>query len=506
MNNSTPVIDINTVFGRRLESDPRYTAAAVVADLDRHGVAVAFTCSRRGIDYSPGPGNRETLDAVRRHPALIPAGVLDPRDSFGWQGEADRCLGAGIRLFRFFPRTQGWAVDSESFREILRYLRRKRAVVMIEASDGETASAVARVTAPFKSPVILAESFYGNAAEVMALMRRYSHLYADTSFLATVGAVRGMVDAVGHDRLLYGSAGPWHSMQKALNQLLDADLSPARKRAILAGNARRLLDLKPGLLKSRPGLAGLEPVRFEEPIIDIHSHLGLWPMPMRQEDCDPAGMLRRMRRLGITHSVLSSYESMRYDLAAGNRAIARAIEGHPELYGMVELDPRQYELSCAEMDTYYRRSNFVAGELELSHLACPTSSPEVKKLMTAMARRGRPVLFMPMGGDGDVAAEIALARANPTLTMIHAHGAEPAWARAVKDTPNICIEYCYSRTTHHRIREGIDILGPERVLFGSDQTLLSPAGQIGLYQDARLNARERALILHANARRIYKFK
>ena len=502
------VIDVNTVFGLRLDSDPRYSAATLSADLTRHHVACALTCSRQGVDYSPRMGNRETIAATRRHKNLAAVATLNPRDIFGWRAEVDRCLADGIKVFRFFPRTQGWAPGSQAFVDILRYLRRRQAIAMVGIAEwgGEwnTVAEVVRAAEPVGLPLILAETSYGNEPEVISLMRKFPHLYADTSFLATVDEVQGMVETVSHERLLYGSAGPSHPMQKALNQVLDADIPGDQKRAILGGNAMRLLHIKPSLFKGRPMLPSLQPVGFDEEIIDIHSHLGLWATNRRVENYDPTCMLRRMRKAGITHGLLSSYESMRYDLAAGNRAIMTAIEGHPELWGMIELDPRQFELSCAEMDRYYGEPNVAACELELSHLGCPTGSPEVKMMMKAIAKRGKPVLFMPMGGDEDVAAEIELARANPKLTIVHAHGAEPAWARAVKDTPNICIEYCYSRTTHHRVREGIDILGPERVLFGSDQTLLSPSGQVGLYYDARLNAREREFILHANARRIYK--
>lgn len=501
------VIDINTTFGLRLNPDPRFSPGTLAAELEGHAVALAFTCSRRGVDYDPCAGNRETVDVGRRYPGLVAVGTINPRDTFGWRAEVDRCITGGIRLFRFFPRTQGWTPSSEAFAEILRHLRRRRAVAIVGISEwgGEwnTVAEVARVSAPIGLPVILAESYYGNQPEVIPIMRKYRHLYADTSFMATVDEVRCAVETVGHRRLLYGSAAPWHPMQKALNQVLDADITDSQKRAILGGNAVRLLGVRPSTLNGRPTLPSLKPLGFDEEIIDIHSHLGIW---LTRDGYDPSGMLKRMRRAGISHSILSSYDSMRYDLVAGNSAIARAIEGHPELLGMVELDPRQYELSCTEMERYFSRPNFAACELELSHLGCPTAATEVARLMKVMARYGKPVLLMPKDGDADVASEIALARANPGYPIVHAHGAEPAWARAVKDVPNIYIEYCYSRTTHHRVREGIDILGPERVLFGSDQTLLSPAGQIGLYRDARLNARERELILHANARRIYRLK
>ena len=68
-----------------------------------------------------------------------------------------------------------------------------------------------------------------------------------------------------------------------------------------------------------------------------------------------------LRACGATASHTASsryYEGMRYDIEAGNRLVAEAIAGHPELRGYVELNPHHLELSCAEMDKYYQLPNF----------------------------------------------------------------------------------------------------------------------------------------------------
>jgi len=350
--------------------------------------------------------------------------------------------------------------------------------------------------------VILTDTSYGNMSEVMAVVEEHTHVYAEVNWLATVDAVSIMADAVGADRLLYGSGGPWRPMQKALNQVPEADLSNEQKAAILGGNAMRLLDISPDRLASRPQLTDFEPKRFREPSIDVHSHLGYWRVPCKDEDYDPSHMLRRMRRYGIEKSIVSSYESMRYDVVAGNRALARAIEGHPQLLGYVELTPHDLALSRAEMDRCYALASMVGCELELTHVACPTGSDKVRALMAQIAKRKRPVLFMP-ASPGDALAERALARDNPGLAIVHAHGADADWARTVKDVPNLCVEFCSSHPSHHALRDCLDILGPERVLFGTDQTLLGVGGQVGLYLDACLRPDERRLVLHENARRLF---
>jgi len=500
------VIDVNTSFGKRVDPDPRFTPAALCEELARHKVARACAFSQQGLYYSALYGNEETLQVARQYPALLPVATLNPRESIGWQDEINRLLRAGIKILRVFPGQQGWSIATSRFREILDYLHGSGIALMISSVDCPTGwelpSQIAKMTATLEMPVILTDTGYNNMAESIAAMQKYPHVYADTRWLAAMGAVEITVEAVGADRLLYSSMAPLLPMQKALNQVLEAHISDADKIAILGGNAMRLFEISPEQLAGAPQLDSLEPAKFDEEIIDVHSHLGYWAFPIRNENYDPTQMLARMQRFGITRSILSSYESMRYDLAAGNRAVAQAIEGHPELLGYVELDPHHLELSCAEMDKYYALPNFAGCEIELTHIPCPTGSPKVRALFAEMAKRGKPVLFMP-NSEGDAEAERALGREFPNLNIIHAHSFDGAWAQVVKDTPNIHVEHCYSRGSHIPVIETLQILGPERVLFGSDQTLLSVGAAVGLYLDAGMTPEERQLVLSGNARRIF---
>lgn len=500
------VIDVNASFGARVDPSPRFGAPALAADAARHGVACAFAWSAKGLEYDQRAGNDEALAAAAAHPGLRPAGTFDLRDEPGWLHEIRRCRAAGIRLLRIFPGAQRWHIESALFEKALAELSGSDICLAVGSMDCPTGwelpRAAARLTRKAGVRLLLLDVSYQNMAEVIAVMQEFPHVCAETNRLATVDAVGILAREVGADRLLYGSGAPARSMQKALNEILETELPDAAKRAILGGNAARLLGVDPESLVGLPVLESLEPVRFEEELVDVHSHLGHWRLPCRDEEYDPAPMLARMRRFGIRAGIVSSYESMRYDIAAGNRRVAEAIAGHPELMGYVELDPHHLELSCAEMDRWYAHPGFVGCEIELTHIPCPTGSPQVRALMAEVARRGKPVLFMPASG-GDALAERGLAREFPGLAIIHAHGAGAEWAAAVKDAPNLHIEYCLSVANPVHIRDGLDILGPERVLFGTDQTLLSVGAMVGLYHDALLTPQERRLVLGGNARRIF---
>ena len=501
------VFDVNTAFGRRTEFDYDLSLGALLDELDAHAVAGALTCSLQSVHYNSHAGNAETLAAAAARPHLIPMALLELREYFGLEAEITRSLRAGCRVFRFSTESQPGLATSLLFRRALERLRGSGACLFFTLGGGlgsgwGQAEEIAHATAGAGLPVILADTNYQNMAEVMAVMQAYPHIYCETNWLASVDAVEVMAEEVGVGRLLYGSGAPMRPMQKALNQVLETRLSDQDKTDILGGNAMRLLGLTPAQFAGRPQLNDLQPKRFADEIIDVHSHFGHWRIPIHNEGNNPTRMLERMRRYGVSRSIVSHYEGMRYDIVAGNRQVAEGIAGHPELLGYVELNPHQLELSCAEMDRYYQLPNFVGCELELSHTVQPTGSAEVRALMGEIARRGKPVLFEPQGA-GDAEAERELARQNPNLTIIHAHGFDVHWARVVADTPNICVEFNRSASCHHEIRDCLRVLGPERLLFGSDQTLLSLGASIGLYLDAGLSPQARRLVLRDNAQRIF---
>ena len=500
------VIDVNTTFGKRVDPDLRYSAEALVDEMNGHEIALALSLSRRGAEYDMHTGNDESIEISRKYPQILPVGTVDPRDGIGWESEIDRCLRHGVRALRLYPEAQEWSVESMMFRRIVRKLAGSGVSLLFSASlandPTEFCYRAAHVTADSGISVLFTDIYYYEVSEVIEIMKQYPHVYAETNWLATTDAVAVLTEAVGVERVLYGSGAPAHPMQKSLNQVLETDLPIDSKAKILGANAMRLFGIPETRMEGRPQLTVLAPKQFSEHLVDVHSHLGYWRVNCRDENYDPTEMLKRMKRFDVRATVLSSYESMRYDIASGNRAASEAIEGHPELLGYVEVDPHHLELSCEQLDRYYRQSNFVGCEIEATHIPCPTGSEKMRKLVGEIAKRGKPVLFMPFTPD-DAELERDLGRQNPKLDIIHAHSFDAEWARVVEDTPNIVVEHNLSRPSHHSVRDTIDVLGPERVLFGSDHTFLSVGAAIGLYLDSNMNAHERRLVLHENAERIF---
>ena len=98
------------------------------------------------------------------------------------------------------------------------------------------------------------------------------------------------------------------------------------------------------------------------------------------------------------------------------------------------------------------------------------------------------------------------AERNPELVIIKAHGDDIQGARQVEDLRNVYFEFCSSDISPGRIRRSVDVLGPQRILFGTDQQLFAPWYQLGAYLDAIKDEDEADLIFRQNPRRIFDLR
>lgn len=240
-------------------------------------------------------------------------------------------------------------------------------------------------------------------------------------------------------------------------------------------------------------------------IIDIHTHYGKWPFPMRQ--LDAGEMVALLKARGVAKVIVSSSKAIVYDPREGNRDLARAIAPHPELYGYVTINLNYVDEGLADLELYSRNRQFVGAKVHPNYSALKLDSPAGRRVVEALRAYGWPLLLHTYSSAVESPWNaVPVAKENPDVPIIMAHMGGDAWPeglRAAKESPNLHVDMCASWADADKVARAVDELGAERVLFGSDFTLFEPAHTLGMIEDAEISDDARQLILHGSAERVF---
>lgn len=234
-------------------------------------------------------------------------------------------------------------------------------------------------------------------------------------------------------------------------------------------------------------------------IIDAHAHWGPWFFSM---DTGSMGLNRgQLDRFGIDLQVLSAIEAITYDPSGGNASLEAEFARQDDLRirGYVTIDPR--EPAAAEHDlARLVRPRWVGVKIHTHYTRTPIASPRFRDAIRLATEAGLPVLVHTWGNDvvdlADVAAQVEGSR------VIAGHMGAEAWRllpEARRRSDAVWFEPCWSQPESNRIRWVLDAIGHDRLLFGTDATLIDPSVTLGAIQAAGLAKAERAAVMGGNA-------
>lgn len=236
--------------------------------------------------------------------------------------------------------------------------------------------------------------------------------------------------------------------------------------------------------------------------IDVHTHLG--DMPNVHFTRSRTDLEAVERSFGITRAVCSSARAVFYEMKGGNAAMYEAVQASELLYMYVYVDPLRPEVSLRELETYARLPRVAGIKSRPEYHRVAADHPAYVEICGRAAQLKLPYL-MHTWSPQDVAGAIALTQ-KVSLPIILAHVVPRGWSECVqplKDFPNLILDPCSSYQEYNRLRYLVDLVGPERVVLGTDSTLITPAWTLGAFESAGLNDREKRLIYRENALRIF---
>ncbi len=237
-------------------------------------------------------------------------------------------------------------------------------------------------------------------------------------------------------------------------------------------------------------------------IIDVHAHWGKWRFPVFSSF---EKLLALLEEFNIEKILLSSAKAILYDPREGNEELREVVEKDQRLLMYIVLNPNYPEISEGEMEKYKDDSRVVGIKFHPSYSGQRINSPATLRLVERALEGGYRLFLFHTYSGGEVADLGETARGFPEGIFIMAHMGGVAWEEGIsiaKEQKNIYLEICSSLSDRGKVERAVAEVGYERILYGSDLTLLTPAFALGMVLGADINDIAKEHILFKNASRI----
>jgi len=234
--------------------------------------------------------------------------------------------------------------------------------------------------------------------------------------------------------------------------------------------------------------------------IDSHTHLGSFPMFSVSLNADE--MVSIMNQYDIRKSVVS---------ALPNELTLNAVKQYPDkLVGLVWINPYDGDKAVKNIDTALNRWGFkgikmhplLDAYLPDQEIVHPTMDQARKYKIPVLFHCGHPPWSLPWHFGN-------LADTYPDVTIILGHMGHGhivyinAAIEIAEKHENIILETS-AMPMHSKIKEAVEKVGENRVMYGSDMPFGHPAFEIKKVEVAGLTKKQLILVLEKNAHRIFR--
>ncbi|MFF0725641.1 amidohydrolase family protein [Streptomyces sp. NPDC004134] len=229
--------DVDVLYGPWPRHHRDVDLAEVRARLARSPVEAALALSTRGALFDAESGNAETLRDLAACPELRPVGTVDLRDPWGAEERIEALAAAGVRFLRLFTVEQGAEPGFPGYGHVVD-LALARGMVLLQDGDPRR---YGPALAGRGARVIFLDLHTYLLGDFLLLARREPGFMATTRLLSAPDSVERVVEAVGADRLVFGSRTPFTDISPQTLRLRYARLDAADRSAIAGGNVEELL-------------------------------------------------------------------------------------------------------------------------------------------------------------------------------------------------------------------------------------------------------------------------
>lgn len=239
-------------------------------------------------------------------------------------------------------------------------------------------------------------------------------------------------------------------------------------------------------------------------IVDFHVHLaGRWNgmnVPVHESD----EMVRRAEAVGVDRLVV--FGTVYPDMAECNDMVAELCHRHPErVIGFVVVNPYQNDMA-EEARRGFDELGFRGVKIHVVHDNYHSPKPMVmyreewERLFTLLAERKWPLIF-----HGLITEEMI--RQWPEVTFVMAHGiGNPMAMERLADCPNLLVDTASTGNPAWAVARAVELLGPDRVVWGTDAPLDDFAQRLGVVLDSGLTDEDMLKVLGGNAAQLLRLE
>jgi uncharacterized protein len=239
------VIDMHAHFGRCRFGTGDPSPQGMVRRMDRMGIRAMLCSHMRTLSPDVAYGNAEMLKAMREAPGRILGYIgVYPYEAARTGRDVEHWLSEGFVGLKCH-NSNGCPYDDPGYERAYAIADERRLPVLFHTWGSEKEFAQLRnvVARHPNFPMLLAHAGCTNEPGYIKIAQECPSVYFELAYSAGPhGLVERLVQAVGVQRVIWGSDGTFFSQNHQLGRAVGAQLSEQDKAAILGGNARTLLD------------------------------------------------------------------------------------------------------------------------------------------------------------------------------------------------------------------------------------------------------------------------
>lgn len=238
---------------------------------------------------------------------------------------------------------------------------------------------------------------------------------------------------------------------------------------------------------------------------DVHTHFGPWnTIPIATTSAED--LVALLHSAEIEQAVVSSVRALLDDMVEGNQVTQEAVEQHEMLYGYIYVDPHRVAESVREVEARAGHPKLIGLKSRDDYHGRAYNHQTYREIFGAVKKLRLPALLHTFSvGSMQAAMELAAEYEAP---MILTHFAGPEWRRCEAllgtEVPgNVYLDPVVSVAEPGRYELAVQLVGEDRVVFGTDCSLLHPGWSVGAIESSSLSEAVKRKVYWDNAQRVF---